>query len=354
MLWRDGYRVLGPVEREGAVAFDEVRAMSQMPVGRREEQSPGRYRIGNGRPGEIFGVVNGPGSLKPLFFAPEETVLEIRRRGRGFQATETAPAAVRLAIIGVRACDLAAVAIQDRIFLQDLFQDSHYAARRADALLIAVNCTHSAPTCFCASMNTGPQAKTGYDLAMTELDEGFLVRAGSERGASIIAALSLGQATASAVEMEVRAIAECAEHQVRRMDASDLPGLLYDEAENPRWDDVAARCLSCTNCTMVCPTCFCHTVLDVQEIEGNMSRRVRKWDSCFSLEHARVHGFNFRSRIHDRYRQWLTHKLASWIDQFGTSGCTGCGRCVAWCPVGIDLTEEVAAIRGSRGARTAR
>jgi ferredoxin len=354
MLWRDGYRVLGPVERDGAVAFDEVRATGDLPIGRREEQSPGRYRIADGRAGEVFGVVNGPGSLKPSFFAPEESLLEIRRDRRGFKVAEAEPAASRLAFIGVRACDLAAVAIQDRVFMQDAYRDSHYAARRKDALMIAVNCTRSAATCFCASMNTGPEAKSGYDLAMTEMDDGFIVGSGSERGAAIVAALGLAPAEAEAAGAAGRAAAQCAENQARRMDTSDLPQLLYEEAASPRWNDAAARCLSCTNCTMVCPTCFCHTVLDVEEIDGNLSRRVRKWDSCFSLEHAHIHGINFRPHIQSRYRQWLTHKLASWIDQFGSSGCTGCGRCITWCPVGIDLTEEVAAIRTLRGARTSR
>jgi sulfhydrogenase subunit beta (sulfur reductase) len=354
MLWRDGYRVMGPVERDGSVAFDEVRSMQDLPIARREEQSAGRYRIADGRGGEVFGVVNGAGSLKPSFFAPEETLLEIRRERRGFSVTETEPAAQRLAFIGVRACDLAAVAIQDRVFLQDAFRDSHYAARRKDALMIAVNCTRSAETCFCASMNTGPQAGPGHDLAMTEMDDGFVVRCGSERGEAVVAALGLAAADTPATLAAGRAVEHCAENQRRRMDTSDLPQLLYEEAESPRWSEVSARCLSCTNCTMVCPTCFCHTVLDTEEIAGNLSRRVRKWDSCFSLEHAHIHGINFRSHTRDRYRQWLTHKLASWIDQFGSSGCTGCGRCITWCPVGIDLTEEVAAIRSLRGKRESR
>jgi ferredoxin len=354
MLWRDGYRVLGPVERDGAVAFDEVRAMGDLPLGRREEQSPGSYRIGPGRAGEVFGVVNGAGSLKPSFFAPHETLLEIRSERRGLSVTQAEPAAPRLAFIGVRACDLAALAIQDRVFLQDAYRDSHYAARRKDALMIAVNCTRSAATCFCASMNTGPEATAGYDLAMTESGGPFVFRAGSERGAAIVAARGLEAAPAPAVDAAAEAVARCAKTQTRRMETSDLPRLLYEEAESPRWNDVAARCLSCTNCTMVCPTCFCHTVLDEQELAGNLSRRVRKWDSCFSLEHAHIHGINFRPHIKNRYRQWLTHKLASWIDQFGSSGCTGCGRCIAWCPVGIDLTEEVAAIRTLRAARGGR
>jgi ferredoxin len=198
-------------------------------------------------------------------------------------------------------------------------------------------------------MGTGPEARGVFDLSLTELEECFVVYSGSAAGATVAGKLGLESAGSDEVAMASERINECAASMKRHMDTSDLPRLLYEEVNNPRWDDVAARCLSCTNCTMVCPTCFCHTVIDTQEIDGNVSRRIRKWDSCFSLEHAHIHGLNFRPNIHDRYRQWLTHKLASWIDQFGTSGCVGCGRCITWCPVGIDLTEEVAAIRAQRG-----
>jgi ferredoxin len=349
-LWEKGYRVLGPVERDGGVVFDEVRRIADLPVGRREEQAPGRYRLVPGKEGEIFGVVNGPGSLKPAFFAPEEPLLEIERRGRSFTVSEVLPRAARVAVLGVRACDLAAIAVQDRIFLHDRFRDTHYEARRRDALLIAVNCTRAAATCFCVSMGTGPEATHGHDIALTELDDAFVAHAATAAGEAVLARLALEPSSAAENESERQRIDACAGSMQRRLDTSDLPRLLYDEAENPRWDDVAARCLSCTNCTMVCPTCFCHTVVDSTEIDANMSRRVRRWDSCFSQQHAQIHGKNFRPAIRDRYRMWLTHKLASWIDQFGSSGCVGCGRCITWCPVGIDLTEEVAAIRAGRKA----
>ncbi len=349
ILGREGYRVMGPVARDGTVAFDEIRSAADLPVGIRDAQEAGRYRLAPGIDGEIFGVVNGAGSLKPHFFAPAEPLLEIRRERRGFKANEIASAAPPHAFIGVRACDLAALAIQDRIFLHDRFRDAHYELRRKDAFFVAVDCTRSAPTCFCVSMKTGPRATAGFDLALTELPGGFVARPGSPAGEAMIVKLGLS-AAGGADEAAARAlIDECARGMGRRMDTADLPRLLYDEAENPRWREVAARCLSCANCTMVCPTCFCHTVIDQTEIDGNMSRRVRKWDSCFSLEHAHIHGINLRPKIHDRYRQWLTHKLASWIDQFGSSGCVGCGRCITWCPAGIDLTEEVAAIRASAG-----
>jgi ferredoxin len=348
LLRREGFKVLGPIARDGSVAFEEVRGVSDLPVGKRDSQERGRYRLIDGVADEIFGVVNGAGSLKPFFFAPEEELLEVQREKHGFTVHEVIPATSRLAFIGVRACDLAALAVQDRIFLHDRFRDTHYATRRKDAFFVAVNCTRSAPTCFCVSMGTGPEALSGFDLSLTEMEDGFVARSGSETGDAIIARLELTPARDDEVAAASTSIRQCAAGMQRHIDTSDMLRLLYEEAESPRWNDVAARCLSCTNCTMVCPTCFCHTVIDVQELNGNMSRRVRKWDSCFSLEHAHIHGINFRPKIHDRYRQWLTHKLASWIDQFGTSGCVGCGRCITWCPVGIDLTEELAAIRAGR------
>jgi ferredoxin len=129
------------------------------------------------------------------------------------------------------------------------------------------------------------------------------------------------------------------------MDTGDLPDLLYGNLDSPQWDLIAQRCLSCTNCTMVCPTCFCVDVQDLSDLSGQNTERQRIWDSCFNTDFSHVHGGNTRPNIRSRYRQWLTHKLASWVDQFGELGCVGCGRCITWCPVGIDLTEEITAIR---------
>ncbi len=135
------------------------------------------------------------------------------------------------------------------------------------------------------------------------------------------------------------------------MDTENLRDLLLSNLEHPRWDDVAQRCLSCTNCTMVCPTCFCASVSEVSDLTGDQVQRVRQWESCFNIDFSYTAGGTVRGDTRSRYRQWLTHKLASWHDQFETSGCVGCGRCITWCPVGIDLTEEVAAIRDQPAAR---
>jgi sulfhydrogenase subunit beta (sulfur reductase) len=345
-----GYRVVGPVPREGAVVYDEIERVDELPVGWRETQEPGSYRIERSGGDAVFDVVNGPGSLKRFFFAPREELLQIElEEGGAFRVEETLPAPPPTAFLGVRACDLAALGVQDRIFLYDRYPDPYYAARRKGVLLVAVSCTRSAATCFCASMETGPEPRSGFDLALTEQADGFVARAGSREGASVLEALDLETATAECVRHEEEALRRCAEGMQRSMKTSDLPDLLYRNLEHPRWDDVAERCLSCANCTMVCPTCFCHDERDEPSPDGLRSLRVREWDSCFSREHAHVHGKNYRPHIRQRYRQWLVHKVASWIDQYGVSGCVGCGRCITWCPVGIDLTEEVAAIREEPG-----
>jgi ferredoxin len=351
-LRAQGRRVLGPVVREGVLRFDEISAIAELPAGWSDEQSPGRYRLAQRDDrDELFGVVSGPGSLKSHVFAPREPLLQIEMDaasgpGRPFRAEPIVPDAEPLAILGVRSCDLAGLAVQDRVFLGDRFVDPSYAARRARLFLVAVGCTHSVSTCFCASMDTGPapRANANHDIALTELDRGFVARAGSDAGAALLASLGLAAAPAAAITAERDAYAACAAGMERALPRESVRDLLFENLDHPRWDTVAERCLSCANCTMVCPTCFCHDVRDEPSLDLSGSVRVREWDSCFNVEHARIHGLDFRPHIRERYRQWLVHKLASWVDQFGTSGCVGCGRCIAWCPVGIDLTEEIAAI----------
>ncbi|WP_325063331.1 4Fe-4S dicluster domain-containing protein [Halovulum marinum] len=133
-----------------------------------------------------------------------------------------------------------------------------------------------------------------------------------------------------------------AESQTRRM-VDNIPDLLRENPDHPHWDVVADRCLSCANCTLACPTCFCSDVEDVNDLTGDHTERWRTWDSCFTADFSYVHGGSVRRSTKSRYRQWLTHKLSTWHDQFGSSGCVGCGRCIAWCPVGIDITAEAAA-----------
>jgi formate hydrogenlyase subunit 6/NADH:ubiquinone oxidoreductase subunit I len=260
-----------------------------------------------------------------------------------------------MAFFGVRACELHAMAIQDKVFHNDSFTDTFYQARRESVFLVAVNCAQAGGTCFCVSMQTGPQATGGFDLALTEVlpevpnaeRHFFVVEIGTERGAEVMSAVPQQPTQAAEQQAAAQRVAEAAAQMGRTMETEGIKELLYRNLDHPRWDEVASRCLTCANCTMVCPTCFCTTVEDVTDLTGAHAERWRRWDSCFTLDFSYLHGGSVRSSTKARYRQWLTHKLASWIDQFGTSGCVGCGRCITWCPVGIDLTEEVRAMRES-------
>ena len=253
----------------------------------------------------------------------------------------------------MRGCDLAAIGIHDRVLLGRAVTDTHYAARRRDVLLVAVTCGTPAGTCFCASMGTGPKPGPGADLTLTELSDPhrFLAEPGSPAGQELLDALAVEPACEADVAATAAVVTAAVAAMGRTMDPVGVPEMLLKSAESHRWDDVAARCLACTNCTAVCPTCFCTSVEDVSDLSGEVDERHRVWDSCFSMEYSRLHGGAVRSWVGARYRQWLTHKLSTWHDQFGTSGCVGCGRCITWCPVGIDLTVEVAALRELAAAR---
>jgi len=180
----------------------------------------------------------------------------------------------------------------------------------------------------------------------------FVVESGTKKGEKIIAGLAVRPAKENEVAEAENRIAQAAKNMGRKLNTEGIRDLLVENHDHSRWDEVASRCLSCANCTMVCPTCFCSTVEDVTDITGEHAERWQKQDSCFTLDFSYLHGGSVRASTRSQYRQWLTHKLATWIDQFDESGCTGCGRCITWCPVAIDLTEEVEAIRQSPPLKT--
>ncbi len=340
----EGYHALGPRVRDGVIVFAPLERWDELPQGRVDEQIPGRYRLRTTDSPRCFLWTTGPQALKPLLFVPEEPLWSVhRQRGHDLAFRVRHPRPAKRAVIGVRACDLAALALQDRHFRGGTHPDSRYLTRRRDLFLVAVHCTRAADTCFCASTGDGPRVSEGFDLALSELDEGYLVEAGSEAGEAIARALPLVPPTPAQqaqAEREIRA----ATRQRRALPGRDLRASLRARRESPHWADVGARCMSCSNCTSVCPTCFCHRHEERPDPVEDRSEHWRAWDSCFTPGHSAIHGIVIREDTALRYRQWLTHKLADWHEQYGRSGCVGCGRCLTWCPAGIDLTAEVAAL----------
>lgn len=346
-----GYESVGPTIRDQTIVYDRIGAVDDLPIGWTDNQEAGTYRLERRGDESLFGYVVGPHSFKKYLFPPRHTLFTVEKTPDGVRLVDSQGPTPRYAFIGMRPCELAAMQIQDRVFGSGSFTDGEYLRRRQEAFVVTVNCVVTGGTCFCTSMGTGPRARDGFDLAVTELltetGHRFLIEAGSSNGEEVLADLPHRVAEAGEMAEADRLLDQAAGLMGRSLETAGIKELLLDNPEHPRWERVGEQCLTCTNCTMVCPTCFCATVEDAQSLDGRSAERIRRWDSCFTTEFSYIHGGSLRTSSMARYRQWMTHKLASWIDQFGTSGCVGCGRCITWCPVGIDITKIAAAIRAS-------
>ena len=343
-----GFTVIGPTVADSAVVYDEIESTDDLPVGVGDEQDGGRYRLVERGDEALFGYNLGQSSWKRFLYPPRSELLRVVRTEHGVEFEASNHVAARYAFFGVRSCELAAIAIQDRVFERPGLADPAYSTNREDLFVVAVNCGTAAATCFCTSMGSGPANTDGFDVVLTEIpvNGGFdyVLSSGTDRGQSLLDEIGGEEAGEDQIEAAQAVTRSTVRAIVRQMETDGIRELLVENPEHPRWDDVAERCLTCGNCTMACPTCFCSTVTDNVTLNG-VAVRTRIWDSCFSLEFTGLHGHPVRGSSKSRYRQWMTHKLATWHDQFGMSGCVGCGRCITWCPVGIDITREVAALR---------
>lgn len=352
LLRAEGYLVIGPVRQDHAVVYDEINSINDLPQGWIDQQEKGVYRLHPAGDDRYFGYTVAANAWKKFLNPPRRLLWRAEQKNGKLIFEPQSNDAPPLAFIGVRSCELHAIRIQDAVFISQAFADDDYTQRRQGLLTIAVNCTRAAATCFCTSMNTGPEVSLPADIVLTELvnaaEHCFLLTTGSDKGNEIAAKLSLSPADKQHQQQAKQGI-EQARQQMhngpRQFSSDDIQALLYRNQESSTWDDVAQRCLSCANCTLACPTCFCSSVEDTTDLTGEHAERWQQWDSCFNADFTYIHGGSTRQSTRSRYRQWMTHKLASWIDQFGHSGCVGCGRCISWCPVGIDITEQLRAIR---------
>jgi sulfhydrogenase subunit beta (sulfur reductase) len=344
-----GYRVVGPMMRDQAIVYDDIASLDDLPRGWTDEQDGGHYRLVERDDDALFGYAVGPHSWKKFLHPPLLRLWRAEHSAQGTRVVTDPGPDEKLAFVGVRSCELHAIAIQDKVFLQGTYIDPHYRARREGTFIIAVNCGQAGGTCFCVSMKTGPKAQSGFDLTLTEVisaeGQRFVVEIGTDAGAMVLVDVPHRLVTQDDINAAEAIVEHTAMSMGRQMQSDDIHELLLRNLEHPRWDEVAERCLTCANCTMVCPTCFCTSVEDSSDLAGKETSRSRRWDSCFTMDFSYIHGGSVRASTRSRYRQWMTHKLATWFDQFGTSGCVGCGRCITWCPVGIDITEEAQAIR---------
>ena len=340
-----GYHLIGPTIRDGTIVLDAITSPDDLPHGWCDHQDTATYTLVRDEVDAFFHTTCSPTGWRRFLVPPRERLFAARGRSRDLSVVQEPHQDGLQAFIGVRPCELHAIAVLDRVFLSGAVADAAYQHNRSRTFILAAQCTRAGGTCFCASTGTGPSAHDLFDIALTEVLSAerhfFVVEAASERGRTVLGDVPHTPSTPEEMQMALAEQAAAASGMKRSVDLAGARAALNGLFDSPSWDDIAKRCLGCANCTMVCPTCFCTTVEERTDLAGSRAERWRTWDSCFSVDYARVAGGNFRVSGKSRYRQWLTHKFLSWEEQFGVQGCVGCGRCITWCPVGIDCTGEL-------------
>ncbi len=340
-LREKGYETIGPRVKNDTLIYAPIEGVDDLPRGYITEQDAAHFRLTYTGHSRYFDAIPGAQSWKQYLFPPKSEIFALRKANNRWETSTPETKAPAYAFIGVRPCELAAIQIQDKAFLRSDFNDPIYRARRERVFILSVNCMYPAGTCFCVSMGTGPRAKDGFDLSLTELEDVFLLTIGSEVARNLLDGIPFELASAFLLRNADQGLERAASQMGRKLDISNLPDLILNNLDHPHWQEVGARCLSCTNCTQVCPTCFCWDATDEMSLDGKETHRERVWDSCFNPGYSYQAGGNTRPTIRSRYRQWLSHKLGTWKQQYGTLGCVGCGRCITWCPAEIDLTKEI-------------
>ena len=344
-LQEEGYLTIGPRVKNETLVYEQIEGLDDLPRGYITEQDAGYFRLQQTSHSRYFDVIPGAQSWKQFLFPPRVDLFRLQKTNGHWEKVSEENQNVKYAFIGVRACELNAILIQDKAFMREDFTDPIYRSRRERVFILSVDCLHPAETCFCASMNTGPRVKDSFDLNLTELDDVFLVKVGSEIGRNILNGLPFELASSFMLSNAERGLENAAQQMKRTLNTDGLPEFVLANLDHPQWEEIGQRCLSCANCTQVCPTCFCWDARDEVTLNNNETRRERVWDSCFNPGFSYQAGGNTRPSIQSRYRQWLSHKLGSWPQQYGTLGCVGCGRCITWCPAKIDLTKEISIMR---------
>lgn len=274
---------------------------------------------------------------KKFFYPQRETLLTYDEDG----VRVVEPDSVFQIIFGVHPCDLAGLGIMDTIFEAGP-SDMHYVKRRQQSLIIGLSCMPD-KFCFCDSMGTSCPTK-GYDIFLTDIEDEFFLQVETAHGQRFLSEFHhlLSPVTESDKDRYKEFWIERDKAFTNGFAPDNLRATLDMEWDNPIWEELGKRCLSCGNCTPVCPTCYCFDLVDIANLNGQAGERQREWDSCQFSGFAQVAGdYNFRPTPVDRLKFWYRHKLHGFDDPYGFKTCVGCGRCTVSCPSGIDDLVDV-------------
>lgn len=247
------------------------------------------------------------------------------------------------ALIGIRPCDANAFNAVNANFNNPEFKDPWWTKHRDSLVLVGLGCNEPDSTCFCTSVGGGPFDEKGLDILLFDLNEDVLIRPITEKGSTLLETASITQEADNNLAKKADELKAASEKKISSHVATDkLKSKNVLELFNASfWDDIAFSCINCGTCTFLCPTCWCFDIQD--ETTYDQGDRIRNWDSCmFPLFTLHASGHNPRSEKVQRVRQRFMHKLKYYVDKYDNGiACVGCGRCVKYCPVNIDIREVI-------------
>ena len=296
---------------------------------------------------EWSNALNTVRSPKDFFFPQTENLMAFKTAGKTIEIIDTRSETEDFVIFGVRACDVKSFEILDRVFLSEPV-DTFYAARRAHGVIISVACTKPSETCFCSTFGINPAEPAG-DISAWKTETEVFFRANTEKGAALLAKIE--GLTEECTEETVDAQKEKISAIMKKLPLKDLTtdafggGKTMDYFNSPEWDELSQSCLGCGTCTFVCPTCQCYDIKDFNTGKGVI--RYRCWDSCMYSEFTRMAHGNNRLTQKERFRQRFMHKLVYYPENNdGLFSCVGCGRCLAKCPISMNIVKVMKKIGG--------
>ena len=287
-------------------------------------------------------------SPKDLFFPQTQCLMEFKTQGKTIEVIDNRQEAEDFVVFGVRGCDVKSLEVLDRVFLVEPV-DTYYATRREHGIIVSMACNRPDETCFCKTFGVDASSPAG-DIVCYKTNDALYLDAKTEKGEKLLSKLDKVTTEddgkdAQKVQEDIKAITERLPLANLKADAfgSDLTKKYFDA---PEWESLSKSCLGCGTCTFVCPTCQCYDIKDFKTNNG--VERFRCWDSCMYSEFTKMSAGQPRLSQLERFRQRFMHKLVYFpTNNDGMFSCVGCGRCVAKCPISMNIVKVMKTLGGN-------